>query len=316
MPRQQTIVGIGETVLVEGGEQSQVEGIAAVAAVQALRFAQRAIAITRIGQDPAGDEIVRVLRETGVDINHLQYDPDRPTARRRRMGLAGRTSVDASTSSAFNHLQWDFDLADVAQITDAAVFGLVSQRDGQSRSVIARYLDCCTHAIRLCDLTNRDEAPLDRRIVDAALNHSDAVVVDETALQRTVPSSTQRPYRDAITQLLKQHRLAFAISIEPAATSDNGQGSGELPSADDDASQATQHTQNRRVVLHSADDAWSAHSDYDANTHMTAVMAVLHGMLIAWEPARTMQLVDDVTAFTAEHGNDAIPDRMLSASGE
>jgi len=314
MARQQCIVGIGEAVLVEGGEEPTVAGMAASATVHARRFGHRGIALTRIGQDPAGEELVRVLQEAEVDVSHVQYDPDRPTARRRRLGIPGRSVGAVSEESAFNHLQWDFDLDDVAQITDAAFFGLVAQRDGQSRSVIARYLDSCTHAIRVFDLTNRDEPVLDRRIIDAMLHRADAAVLDASAIGHVMPGSSGNPWRETVLKFLKNHELAFALTIEPITPgSDNGEQSGLIDDGSDDAKrQSRRDASGHRLVLHTSDDAWSGENQYAGAAHTAMIMAVLHGMLLAWEPARTMQLVGDIADFTREQPDKPIPEAMLT----
>lgn len=55
-----------------GGAESNV-------AIGLARLGLRVGALTRVGDDPFGEEVVRTLRAEGVDVGGVEIDPDRPT---------------------------------------------------------------------------------------------------------------------------------------------------------------------------------------------------------------------------------------------
>ena len=87
--------------------------------------------------------------------------------------------------AAFDQLQWDFDLADVAQRADAVVFGALLRRSGQARSAVDRFLDECKRAVRVFDMTGCNWAELDRNDVLSGLRHATVVVVDDSPITRS-----------------------------------------------------------------------------------------------------------------------------------
>jgi fructokinase len=153
MARQRVIAGIGEVLLAEYPDREEPVGLAALVPIHAVLAGHEGIAISRLGQDRAGNCLVSELRERGVDVSHLQTDPDLATGRVLIRALGGTSVVDAH--AAYDQLQWDFDLADVAQGVDAVVYGALIRRSGQARSAIDRFLDECKTALRVFDITDR-----------------------------------------------------------------------------------------------------------------------------------------------------------------
>ncbi|MHC4128850.1 MAG: hypothetical protein ACYSUA_11905, partial [Planctomycetota bacterium] len=141
MARKRVIVGIGEALLAEYPDREEPAGLAALVPIQAVLLGHEGIAISRLGQDRAADALLSGLRERGVDVSHLQSDPDLATGRLVIRALGGATLLDAH--AAYDQLQWDFDLADIAQGADAVVFGALIMRSGQARSAVDRFLDEC-----------------------------------------------------------------------------------------------------------------------------------------------------------------------------
>src|SRR5258708_3575997 len=76
MSRPRTIVGIGEALLCEYPDRIEPGGLAIRTALAAIQRGDHGLAISRVGQDRAGDELLRRLAETGLSAAHLQSDPD------------------------------------------------------------------------------------------------------------------------------------------------------------------------------------------------------------------------------------------------
>ncbi|MHC4992235.1 MAG: carbohydrate kinase family protein [Planctomycetota bacterium] len=210
MSRQRTVVGIGEALLAEYPQRVEPAGIAADVATIAVQLGHRGVAVARLGQDEAAREVMNRLDETGVNTEHLQSDPDLPTGR-VAVESEDAASVPLPTrDTASDNLQWDYDLADLAQQADVVVFGPYACRHGQTRAVIHQFLSECTVARRLFDLTHRGNRMLDRATLAPLLGESDGVLLDEAGLELLVPGATA-DHVDTMRRLLRAHDLTMAM---------------------------------------------------------------------------------------------------------
>ena len=201
MARRRVIIGIGEALLAEYPDREEPAGLAALVPLHAVLLGHEGIAISRLGQDRTADALVSALRERGVDVGHLQSDPDLATGRLLIRALGEPTLVDAH--AAYDQLQWDFDLADLAQGADAVVFGALIRRSGQSRSAMDRFLDECKAALRVFDLTNRAGPELNRGQALSGLRHAEVAVADDHAINSLLPGDDERAPQDAARELLR-----------------------------------------------------------------------------------------------------------------
>lgn len=283
MARQRVIIGIGEASLAEYPEGEAVAGLAALVPIAATMLGHRGIAISRLGQDAAADELVRRLREAGVDVDHLQSDPDLATGRvaasRRERGPRG----DDGAPVAWDNLQWDFDLADVAQVADGVVFSALGRRNGQARSTSDRFLAECRRAVRLHDLTRRPAGGLDRARVLATLRGVEGAAVDDSALELLMPGSLGAGPSEALAQLLRQTGLDFAVRCQPGAP----------------------------LVVHSAEGMWTGAVPVSAPQHEIAIVGLLHGALCNWSWPDAIALSERLAAHLAAHPHQKPSDELL-----
>ena len=213
MSRERVIVSIGEALLAERGGQLEAGGLAIAYAMQAAAAGFRGAAVARIGQDAAGDQVLRLAREYGIDVDHVQTDPDLPTGRLITRALAGRTSSTLTAHAAFDNLQWDFDMIDLAQRAEAVFFGQLARRNGQTKSVIKQFLLECGSGgapLRVFDLTNRAGEALDRAEAATGLEFCEVLVSDERGLSALVPGSAGDSRR-AAAELLRSTDVRIII---------------------------------------------------------------------------------------------------------
>ena len=189
MPRERVIVSIGEALLCEYPDRSEPGGLALTAAIAAVKAGHRGYAVSRVGQDAAGDELLRQARGLNINVDHVQTDPDLSTGRLVTRSIAGRSTRTLTSNAAFDNLQWDFDLVDLAQRADAAIFGQLARRVWQARSVIKQFLLECPGAMRVFDVTNRGSETLERSDAWTGLEFCEMLVADEPALRSLAPAS-------------------------------------------------------------------------------------------------------------------------------
>ena len=157
-----TIVGIGEGLFDIFPDGQKLGGAPLNVAVHAHQLAQvrsgRAVIVTRVGQDDLGTQLLDELRQRGLATEFIQSDPDRPTgAVYIDFDSQGQPQFDIAQNVAWDNLQYDPDMEDLAQRCDAVCFGSLAQRDAQSRNTTYRFLDAARRAVRLFDVNLRKD---------------------------------------------------------------------------------------------------------------------------------------------------------------
>jgi sugar/nucleoside kinase (ribokinase family) len=212
MSRQRVIVSIGEALQCDYPDRTEPGGLALSVAMEVVRTGHKGVSISRVGQDAPGDHIVRAAHEAGVAVENVQTDPDLPTGRLIVRSLAGRVTRTISPTAAFDNLQWDFDLVDVAQRAEAVVFGHLARRGGQTRSVIKQFLAECHSAVRVFDLTNRAGETLERGEAWSGLEFAEVVVGDDAALRALVPAAGG-DVAAAARELSRSFRVQMVLAV-------------------------------------------------------------------------------------------------------
>ena len=282
MTRSRVIVAIGEALLAEYPDREEAAGLALLVPIQAQLMGHAGIPISRLGQDDTAERLLALLRSQQIDASHLQSDPDLPTGRLRSGGLS--TSRTKDGRAAFDELQWDFDLTDVAQQADAVVYGALARRTGQCRSVVDRFLAECGPCLRVLDLTNRPDHDAQRTAPTSGLNFADVVVVDKTALGAVLPSASSEPTPDALRQLLRVSNSQVALWAHPGDP----------------------------LALYTADASWTADQPLGDETREATVVGLVHGMLSGWDLREALHLAERVTQHAIEHRGQPPPAELLS----
>lgn len=287
MSAQRQIVGIGEAVVADFPDRTECTGLAVDVAIAAGKLGQHGVPITRLGQDEPAQTITTSLRERDIDTSHLQSDPDLPTGRLVVRSIAGRTTRQLNAHAAFDNLQWDFDLVDVAQHTDAVVFGPLVHRGGLSSTTARRFIDECRNAVRLCDVTNRDEQrPPDRDLLRRLLDSADGAVIDETAWSILHHQGATMD-GDGFQRLFRTHGLLFAIVAQAGQP-------------------LTVHAQDTSVVGEAA---------HDAATHALMIVTFVHGLLRGESVDAAFHRAVNIVAHAREHPEDDVPQAMRDSPG-
>jgi hypothetical protein len=283
MARQRVIVGIGEAGLLEHADGEEPEGLALCVPIAAAMLGHRGVAISRLGQDVAAGELVNRPRATGVDVEHLQSDPDLATARTLVTRPDRGPRDDDGALVAWDLLQWDFDLADVAQDADGVVFSALGRRNGQARSTSDRFLAECRRAVRLYDLTRRPPGNLDRSRSLATLHAVEAAIVDDAALGNLLPGQPGAEPADGLAGLVRQCGLSFAVRCQPG----------------------------QPLIVQTPEGSWRGEAPYVAAQHEIMVVGILHGAIAGWSWPETIALSERLAVHAAEHPHEKPSDVLL-----
>jgi len=280
MVRSRVIVGVGEAFLAETSDREVPAGLALLVPMHAVLLGHTGIAVSRLGQDSSAELLLSALRDHGVDVGHLQSDPDLATARAR---LSDNGAIDRlDPHAAFDNLQWDFDLQDVAQRADAVVFGALSRRSGQARSTTDRFLDACSRAVRVFDTTGCTGDDQNRARVLSGLRHAGVVVVDDDSLRLIQSGAAEGSPREAANDLLHQGLDVVLIAQE-----------------------------GRPLAVQTTSTFLETELAHQRRTHGASLAGFLHGTLAGWDVKASMQLAERLARHELEHPNQPPPPEWL-----
>lgn len=203
------ISGIGEILwdLLPAGRK--LGGAPANFAYHARALGADACAISRVGQDQPGGEILERLRQLGLPVETVQTDSNAPT---------GTVSVTLDSTGhpdyvIHENVAWDFLEASraalaVASRADAVCFGSLAQRREPSRSSIRALVQATPPTtLRILDVNLRQHY-YSRAILEDSLQAANVLKVNETELPRLAEifhlSGTER---ELIALLARQHQL-------------------------------------------------------------------------------------------------------------
>ncbi|MDH3583168.1 MAG: PfkB family carbohydrate kinase [Phycisphaerae bacterium] len=269
------IIGIGEALLDLCDGQAHLGGAPINMAVHAQQLGNEGVAVCRVGQDGYGDRVVAELGNRGVNVEHVQRDPDHLTGTVLvSYGADGEPRYDIVEDVAWDYLQADSDLEYLAARADAVCFGTLAQRSGQTRGTIYKFLDQAKRAIRLLDLNLRPPF-YDRRRLEHSCELATAVKANLCELRHlgSLFSTADEPAQIA-ADLIQRYRLDFvAVTSGAAGTAVYGpDGLREAPS----------------VPVVSVVDPVGAGD--------AAAAAILHGAVRRWPWERTVALANELAA--------------------
>jgi fructokinase len=190
MPAAFTIVGLGEALFDIFPDRQTLGGATLNAAVHAHQLAAaraqagRGVVVSRVGQDELGQRLLADLASRGMTTEFVQTDPDLDTGKVYvNVGDAGDPHFDIVADVAWDKLQYDPDIEQLAQRCEAVCFGTLAQRDGQARYTIQRFLSAAGRAVRLCDVNLRQEF-YDQRILRRSFELANVLKLNRAELEK------------------------------------------------------------------------------------------------------------------------------------
>ena len=151
------VIGIGEALWDMLPEGKKLGGAPANFAYHASQFGHEAIAVSAIGQDKLGEEIVEAL-----EAHHLPYHLDRveyPTGTVQvTLDAQGVPQYEIKTDVAWDNIPYTKELAALATDCKAVCFGSLAQRNAVSRESIGLFLDAVPQdCLKVFDINLRQD---------------------------------------------------------------------------------------------------------------------------------------------------------------
>ena len=172
-------VGLGEVLwdLLPGGKQ--LGGAPANFAYHAQQLGAAGVVVSAVGRDPLGDEILARLRELGLDTRYVAVDPHHPTGTVSvNLDAAGVPSYVIHENVAWDFLQFNSTLAQLAARADVVCFGTLAQRSPRSNGCIRDVLTQPPPRLTILDVNLRQHY-YDRAIIHESLDFADVLKIND-----------------------------------------------------------------------------------------------------------------------------------------
>ncbi len=134
------VIGIGEALWDMLPEGKQLGGAPANFAYHASQFGHDAVAVSAIGDDALGKEIIEALNARRLPFRMERVDYPTGTVQ-VTLDDKGVPQYEIKTGVAWDNIPYTPELAALAAGCKAVCFGSLAQRNGVSRETIARFLD-------------------------------------------------------------------------------------------------------------------------------------------------------------------------------
>jgi len=205
------IVGIGEALFDVFPAERRLGGAPLNVAVHAQQLGNAGVVVSRVGQDAPGQALLDDLKGRGMDVWHIQSDPDNPTGTVYvEPGADGAAAYEIVSDVAWDYLQWDGDLADLADHAAGVCFGTLAQREAQTRNTIYRFLGEAKRATRLLDVNLRQDF-YDRQKLRRSMELASAVKMNADELRVLADLfNLGEDEAGAVGKLMREHELDWA----------------------------------------------------------------------------------------------------------
>ncbi len=176
------IIGLGEVLWDMLPEGRKIGGAPANFAWHMAQFGYDARAVSAVGRDADGEEILRNFTERGLQADLARVDY--PTGRVEvTLDGEGIPQYEIRTNVAWDHIPYTDRLREMARTACCICFGSLAQRSEESRRTIAAFLDDAPQeALRVFDINLRQKF-YDREVITASLSRCNVLKInDEEAL--------------------------------------------------------------------------------------------------------------------------------------
>lgn len=177
-----TLLGLGEALWdIDRLHGTRTPGGAPINfAFYAARRGVRSIAVSAVGRDAAGDELLEACRRHGIETEAPRVDA--PTGSAVAFTERGEQRFRIEEEVAYDRIPCTGRMLELARTASAAAFGTLAQRCEASRRTIRRLLKAMpADALRLYDINLRPPFYA-RELVESSLEIADALKINDEEL--------------------------------------------------------------------------------------------------------------------------------------
>ncbi len=206
-----TVVGLGEILWDIFPERKVLGGAPANFAYHVSQFGFNGYAVSAIGNDLLGKEILKSLEEK--ELNYLIEQTDFPTGI-VKVQLDGRgiPTYEITENVAWDNIPFTTRLENLAKNTTTVCFGSLAQRNEVSRATIHKFLDLMpADSLKVFDINLRLKY-FSKDIITTSLNKASALKInDEEIVKIAEIFELKGTDEELCQQLLDKYKLKFLI---------------------------------------------------------------------------------------------------------
>ena len=175
------VVGIGEALFDCLPEGRKLGGAPANFAYHVSQFGLDGCAISAIGDDELGEEIVETFER--VNLNHILPKVEQPTGTVKvTLDSKGVPQYDICLGVAWDNIPLTAEMLDVARQAEAICFGSLAQRSEVSRRTIHAFMDAAPKdALRVFDINLR-QSWFTAEVIAESLNRANVLKINDEEL--------------------------------------------------------------------------------------------------------------------------------------
>ncbi|MBJ7303442.1 MAG: carbohydrate kinase [Gemmataceae bacterium] len=143
-----------------------------------------AVMVSRVGKDELGQDLVEKCKELGLNPEFLQEDLIHPTGTVEvELDSQGQAEYEIKEDVAWDHLEWNDGLKNLAGNCAAVCFGTLCQRHSVTRNTLKNFLERCPKkTIKVFDINLRQNF-YNREILEESLYKATWAKVNEQELE-------------------------------------------------------------------------------------------------------------------------------------
>lgn len=177
------IAGLGEILWDVYEDAKYLGGAPANFAIHCQQLGEEGIIASRVGADPPGQEIITELRSRDLTTEYIQTDKKNSTGTVNvTLDKLGKPTFECSVDVAFDYLEMDDKLSELADTADAVLFGTLAQRHARTRDTIHAFLASAKTAFKMYDVNIRGWDNSTQAIVEKSLELANAIKLNDDEL--------------------------------------------------------------------------------------------------------------------------------------
>lgn len=220
MDGKRVVIGVGELLWDVLPSGRRMGGAPVNFTYYAERGGCRAFAVSAIGRDASGEELLGEFRGIGLDDSLLQRNGYPTGSVDVRVDSEGIPTYDIHENVAWDHIEADAGTLEAVSVADAVCWGTLAQRNPASRAAIVSIVDAAPEsALRVFDINLRQEY-YSAETVTASLRRADILKLNDDEL--VVLSSFYALCGDVevrLRRLCEMFRLRYVVYTEGATGS-------------------------------------------------------------------------------------------------
>lgn len=208
------IVGLGEVLFDCLPDGKKLGGAPANFAYHVSQFGLNGLAISAIGDDEDGHEIVKLLKEQGAK-SHLET-VDYPTGT-VQVTLSGNgiPQYDICLGVAYDNIPWTPAIEAIAKDTRAVCFGSLAQRTAVTRETVQKFLDTMPKlgTLRVFDINLRQNW-YSKEIIEESLNRCNVLKINDEEIVKVAKMLDLGDIRDINQAQTESEALLQPVDFE------------------------------------------------------------------------------------------------------